>query len=204
MKKIILLLFIVLGLVGSYLFQNNFSEILKSDNNVRTNQNVEAQIVTPTQVPNPKNPEYLIIPKLNVSVDVESVGKDSAGRMDVPKNHLNAAWYRLGATPGELGNSVIAAHYDTPEGNPSVFYEIDTLLVGDEIIVKDEDGVEYVFKVTDITTYENKNFPIDEVFGSHSKKRLNLITCAGFFDQTISDYTDRTVVFSEFSEVRSG
>lgn len=206
MRKYIILLFVALGLLGSYLFRDDISRAFSNSSEVKAEkvaQTLEIAISPTPEEIEPTNPVTISIPSLNVTADVEHVGKDSEDRMDVPKEVMNAAWYELGALPGEYGNSVIAGHYDTPTGEPSIFYEINTLLPGDEIVVTDENGMEFVFNVTDVITYDNDNFPIKTVFGSHEKKRLNLITCAGIFDKEKRDYSDRTVVFSELYEVRN-
>jgi len=207
MRKYIILLFVAIGFLGSYLFRNeisgafgNNSEDVKAE---KIAQTLEIAISPTPQEFEPANPVTISIPSLEVTADVEHVGKDSEGRMDVPKGVMNAAWYELGPLPGEYGNAVIAAHYDTPTGEPSTFYEINTLLPGDEIVVTDENGMEFVFNVTEVITYDNDNFPIKTVFGKNDKKMLNLITCAGIFDKEKKDYSDRTVVFSELKEVRN-
>lgn len=193
----------MIGFLGAYFFQNNFS---RAQNRIQSptnsSENLQTAVSPTPHVESPGKPLKINIPSLSVAAEVESVSEDSVGRMDIPNDYMNAAWYELGAIPGELGNSVIAAHYDTPTGDPSVFYEIDTLKQGDEIVVTDENGTDLVFLVTQVVTYKNDNFPIKTVFGSHDKKRLNLITCGGDFDSTLKDYSDRTVVFSEFFEIR--
>lgn len=64
---------------------------------------VPPQPISPPKVsliPSPEQkgiiPHTLSIPSLNINAEVESVGMDSKGRMDVPKNDFNAAWYNLG------------------------------------------------------------------------------------------------------------
>jgi sortase A len=145
-------------------------------------------------------PKTLHIPKLGISVPVESVGKDAKGLMDVPKVVTNTAWYNRGPRPGELGNAVIDGHLDTPQGKPSVFYSLHTLTPGDLLYVEDEFGKRATFRVTRLATYETDSFPVQEVFGNADTARLNLITCGGKWDRSKKNYTQRTVVFSQKSE----
>ena len=145
-------------------------------------------------------PEKLIIPKLNVRANVESVGEDDSGRMDVPKDDLNVAWWKYGAKPGGLGNAVLAGHLDTKIGDPAVFYELNNLEVGDEITVKDIENNTLTFIVSAKEIYIDDSFPLDEVFGATDKTRLNLITCTGYFDRGEKNYSDRLVVYSELKE----
>ena len=143
-------------------------------------------------------PVSFSIPKIDVeNIEVESVGLDKENKMDIPKDENNVAWYNLGVKPGEIGNAVIAGHYDKKSGDPSVFYNINKLKPGDELIVKDEKGKDLVFAVTEVKSYELTDFPLQEVFGKSTKHRLNLITCEGNFDTSSRLYSHRLVVYSE-------
>jgi LPXTG-site transpeptidase (sortase) family protein len=127
----------------------------------------------------------------------ESVGMDQQGRMDVPKDVANVAWYQLGVKPGEVGNAVFAGHYDKPDGSPAVFYDLNQLQSGDELIVEDEDGKPLIFIVTEKRVVQLSEFPLQEVFGETEKKRVNLITCGGIWDKAKQEYSERTIIFSE-------
>lgn len=142
-------------------------------------------------------PVLISIPKLGINAQVEYVGLDQQGKMDVPKNYKNVAWFKLGYKPGEKGNSVIAGHLDTISGAPAVFFNIYSLNIGDEIIVKGEDGTELVYRVSEKRIYDFDKFPLEEVFGSRDNSRLNLITCDGVFNQNTSNYSQRVVIYSD-------
>lgn len=148
-------------------------------------------------------PVSMRIPSLKVQTSIESVAKDTQGRMDVPKDVFNTAWYNLGPKPGEVGNAVIAGHLDTPSGKPAIFYKLDTMKKGDEIEIKDASGITYVYRVVDKKNYPVEKFPITEVFGPSNIARLNLITCDGAFDQKANTYSKRTVVFSKLVRVQN-
>jgi sortase (surface protein transpeptidase) len=145
-------------------------------------------------------PITLQIPKINVKADVESVAMDKEGKMDIPKKDENVAWYNLGGRVGKMGNAVFAGHLDTKTGSPAVFWDISKLTVGDEISVLDDQGKKYIYKVVNKKTYPDARFPLQEVFGDTTKKRLNLITCQGTYDKSAHNYSDRLVVYSELVE----
>ncbi|MBI2337764.1 class F sortase [Candidatus Daviesbacteria bacterium] len=142
-------------------------------------------------------PQSISIPKINVSAAVESVGEDNSGKMDVPKGVFNAGWYNLGYKPGEKGSAVMAGHLDTITGAPAVFYNIGKLQAGDQVIVTDKDGKNLIFEVTDVETYSFDKVPLQEVFGSDGKPRLNLITCTGTWNTGSRNYSNRLVVYTE-------
>lgn len=163
----------------------------------------QAQMVadTPTQVmPSPTTapgvPVTISIPKINVNATVETVGMDSQGRMDVPKNAVDTAWYSPGYRPGTNGSAVIDGHYDRVTGAPAVFWNLKNLNTGDTIIVTDNNGHKYTFSVDRLVKYPDNNFPIKEVFAASAVPMLNLITCNGIWDKVAKNYSDRLVVYS--------
>lgn len=143
-----------------------------------------------------EHPARLKIPKLGIDAAVEAVGMDSQGRMDVPKNNVDVAWYQLGFKPGDKGNAVFAGHYDTVTGAPAVFYNLKDLEAGDKVVVTGASGQSLTFVVNENTHYPYNNFPLQEVFGASSVPRVNLITCEGIWDAATHNYSDRTVVYT--------
>lgn len=176
------------------------------------NTNEEKQLLTPLipkEILTPSNPTPNIIvsaplkieiPKINVITSVESVGLDNKERMDIPKNVYNVGWYNLGPKPGELGSSVIDGHLDTQSGSPAVFYYLSSLTQGDVIKIIDESNNTYTYQVTDKQTYDFDKVPMEKIFARRDKRRLNLITCDGVFDQGTRNYSKRLVVYSEMIE----
>jgi len=160
---------------------------------VKTLQPSQVQPVTPFQ------PRTLTIPKLNITSAVESVGMDKEGRMDVPKDSDNVAWYNLGFKPGTLGSAVMAGHYDKATGAPAVFYNLSSLRVGDSVIVTGADNTKLTFMVTAKKLYPYNNFPLQTVFNTTDKPRLNLITCDGVWSSTSKNYSSRLVIFTELA-----
>jgi sortase (surface protein transpeptidase) len=145
----------------------------------------------------PDVPVTLTIPQINVETTIESVGMDSQGRMDVPKNADNVAWYNLGNKPGSKGNAVIAGHFDKETGEPAVFFDIDKLSIGDTLTTTDVKGEKYNFSIVRIERYPYNDFPLQEVFGSSQDRFLNLITCQGEWDKETKNYSHRTVIYSK-------
>jgi sortase A len=204
----LLLGFIAIGAfnLNSSLFRSNSESGTLNASDVAPGSNTLGVTSNVTPIPDPVvEPVTFTIPKLGVqNVKVESVGLDKENKMDIPKDENNVAWYNMGAKPGELGNAVIAGHFDKKTGAPAVFYEIGKLKPGDELKTKDRDGQERTFIVTEVKTYELSEFPLEEVFGLGDKARLNLITCEGTYDKTSQLYSHRLVVYSELkSQERS-
>lgn len=184
---IALIVLIALGVIAAFVF------IPKSSNKSQQSNTDEVQVVTP------EIPVKLIISKLNIDTNIESVGLDVDSAMDVPKDPQNVAWYNLGYYPGQVGNAVISGHFDDPNGNPAVFYDLITLKPGDEIKTIDAKNKEKSFIVAEVKTYSYMDFPLLEVFGAHNLSRLNLITCWGKWDAEQKTYLERVVVYSELA-----
>lgn len=199
MKKpiyFLLLLLVLLSIVGGYVIGTDMGLKINPKDKITT----PSITVTSAMSPSPKIisvPLSLRIPKLNIVTRVEHVGEDASGRMDVPKDVNNVAWWQHGAKPGEMGSAVFAGHYDTRTGQPAVFYSLKSLVAGDEIKIMVAGGEEYSYIVTDLKIYEDKSFPLNYVFTRSDKARLNLITCEGIFDRSNNMYDKRLVVFSE-------
>jgi LPXTG-site transpeptidase (sortase) family protein len=159
----------------------------------------EAASPTPPQAVDPL-PVRLRIPAIEVDTEVEAVGQTTSGAMDVPQNVDNVAWYELGALPGRAGNAVIAGHLDRVGGAPAVFWELDKLQLGDEILVEDVTGTTHRYQVVNVESYPYDQAPIADIFGFTLESRLNLITCRGRWDRVQQTYANRLVVFAEFVE----
>ncbi|GAF63288.1 putative sortase [Bacillus sp. TS-2] len=144
-------------------------------------------------------PEFLQIPKLDISTNIIEVGQLEDGSMGVPDNDIDVGWYEPGPLPGEKGNAVLAGHVDSRTG-PAIFYELDQLEVGDEIIIQDSNGEQLLFEVEKMESFPYDDAPLSEIFGSSDEKRLNLITCTGVFNREQGTHEDRLVVFTKLVE----
>lgn len=144
---------------------------------------------------NPEYPARLLIPALDIDSHVEHVGLDEAGQMAVPAQAENVAWYKRGASPGQVGNAVIAGHLDSVTG-PAVFFELGSLRSGDEVAVISAAGETRTFIVEQVATYSQYAIPLANIFGPTDGMRLVLVTCAGQFNNQTQLYSHRTVVYA--------
>lgn len=141
-------------------------------------------------------PVELEIPSIEVSAVIESVGLKENGEMAVTESFAKTGWYESGYLPGEPGNAVIGGHVDSRNG-PAVFYNLNKLTIGDEIIVKGENGEGKIFVVTAKEEYPWNEAPLAKIFGYTHSSSLNLITCTGEFDRSTRNYDKRLVVYTE-------
>ncbi len=162
---------------------------------VVSSQDVPAPVASSPSV-SVSTPKTLSIPKIGVVSQVEPVGQDMQGEMDVPKSAAGVGWYNLGPKPGEVGSAVIDGHLDDIYGRPAVFWDLDRLSANDEMSVTDNAGKEYKFVVVDKQSYPFDRFPLEKVFDTNDKPRLNLITCEGVWNPASRNYSNRLVVYA--------
>ena len=142
-------------------------------------------------------PVRLQIPIIGVDSAVEDALITPDGKMDVPANSTNVAWFALGPIPGAVGSAVIGGHFGIKNNVPFVFYNLDKMKVGDKIKVIDDEGNTISFIVRIIKSF-NQNADATTVFtSSDGLAHLNLITCEGVWNQVNGSYPDRLVVFAD-------
>jgi sortase (surface protein transpeptidase) len=141
-------------------------------------------------------PASIEIPAMDVNIEIEKVGRLKNGQMGVPKGFDTVGWFGEGARPGAPGNAVMAGHVDSKTG-PAVFYKLEDLDKGDEVIVKDKDGKTLTFVVTGKEKYDRKTAPVDKIFDYSYGSKLNLITCTGNFNRDEGTHEERLVVYTE-------
>lgn len=153
-----------------------------------------------TEVIESELPVKLIIPKLNVSATITHGGVTKEGKMVAPKGLKDVSWYKLGTVPGYKGSAVIAGHLDNALSLHGVFKNLDQLSPGDVVYVIS--GIEKLeFTVTHKKQYPYDNAPLASIFRESDTARLNLITCAGEWDNTLKTYSERLVVYSKLTSI---
>ena len=123
-----------------------------------------------------------------------------SGQLNAPPAHdANlVGWFKVGATPGERGTSVVAGHVDTKTG-PAVFLLLSTLKSGNTVDIARRDGTIVSFEVDEVETFSKADFPDERVYADTGKAQLRLITCGGEYNKKKKDYEDNVVVFAHLA-----
>ena len=146
-------------------------------------------------------PATLAIPAIAAGAPILPVGLDPQGNMAAPTTATDTAWYAPGVRPGQPGNAAIAGHVDFAGVGPAVFWDLQRLTVGAEILVTDDAGQRRRFLVTEIENYPAEQAPLERIFGPTADVNLNLISCLGNFDPVTRAYDRRIVVYTRWDGV---
>ncbi len=170
MRKLLSICLVIIIIFGGILLGVTIAQKAKHREIIKDKpQTLSTQTkVTPTAVATltilPEIPSQLSIPSINVNADIEQVGLDAQGKMDVPKTHITVGWYSLGFRPGQKGNAVLAGHLDHPSGSPAVFWNLPKLKAGDKIIITDSNRNSYTFSVTHTEKYPHEPISLNRGF----------------------------------------
>ncbi len=145
-------------------------------------------------------PIELRIPAIALAVSLSTLDLNPDGTVEVPTDIQQPGWFGLGPSPGQIGSAVILGHVDSYQG-PAVFYQLRTLIAGNQINVSLADGVTAQFEVTSLVMYPKASFPDRQVYGSHGSSELQLVTCGGVFDGQTGHYLSNVVVYSSLVSV---
>ena len=151
-------------------------------------------------------PRYISIPKLGISnVRVMKVGVKANNELDVPKNIGDTAWYEKSATPGQGYGAVLIDGHNGGFTKDGVFAKLNTLKIGDEIIIERGDGKMFTYNVA-----ESESMALDEVNSTGMKKMmksvdddkegLSLITCDGKWVPKLQQFDRRIMLRAVIAE----
>jgi len=148
----------------------------------------------------PSLPRYLIIPTLGVDTPILQVGLNDQGAIDTPDNVFETAWYDASAKPGQLGAMLIDGHISSWT-SPGVFYAIDTLQPGDDIMVQSGNGAIFTYEVVRTQIYNASDVDMASALAPVNpiKPGLNLISCTGSVITGTSQFNERIIVFAQFA-----
>lgn len=174
---------------------------------------VSAQSGTPTSDAPPAQPCLPSTPTVGeettcergsipATLRIDAIGVDApfevletvAGVMQQPSDEVHVAWYKESARLGEIGNIWAAAHLNWWGVEHAVFSDLKLLQAGDEVTLFDESETAYSYTVEWVRQESNLEPPLQEVLGMTDYEAVTLITCGGEWDNSISEYNERTVV----------
>ncbi|OGC68656.1 hypothetical protein A2415_02285 [candidate division WWE3 bacterium RIFOXYC1_FULL_39_7] len=169
-------------------------ETTESDISVVNDKSAFAEALEPIFT----EPKRLFTEDKKLDVELIMVGVDESGMLLSPVNWNEGGWYEQGAKPGQTGNMIINAHYDTNFGQPAAFWELKNVKVDDKLTVLDRYEKSYTYIVKD-SFYVDINDPTRlQIFeNEENSSTMTLITCGGIWLPGQSTYNKRLVVKAE-------
>lgn len=154
------------------------------------------EVASPTTVVSVAEPVAVRVPSVEIGVELDPLGLEDDGRLEVPDDFDRGGWYAQGPRPGEVGPAVITAHVDSLDG-PAPFFRLREVSAGDEIEVLLADGRVERFVVSRVEQHPKDEFPTLQVYGNTVGPELRLITCGGEFDRSERSYRHNIIVWAE-------
>ncbi len=125
---------------------------------------------------------------------IRPVGLELDGQMEIP-DETEIGWYQYGATAGQPGATVLAAHvsWNRTQGP---FARLGSIEPGDQIEVALDDGSVRRYQVTERTVYGKSELPRERIWRNTGEETLVLITCGGDYNPEIRRYRQNIVVYA--------
>ncbi len=170
-----------------------------------------APVTTPVSAPPLAGQDYqMFIDKIGVVAPVDTYGLDENLTPVVPTGDDArdvVAWYDFSAEPGTGSNVVFGGHVTW--FGPAVFWDLGSLVAGDEIRLVGVDGTQVLYKITDVYRVASDDAQAVEVMWPTPDPVITVITCVGDFVDTNDpvfggEYPERLVVRGALSSITPG
>jgi LPXTG-site transpeptidase (sortase) family protein len=125
---------------------------------------------------------------------VRAVGLEPDGQMEIP-DETEIGWYQYGATAGQPGATVLAAHVSWNRTS-GPFAQLGRVEPGEQIEVTLDDGNVRRYEVTERAVYGKLELPRERLWRTTGDETLVLITCGGDFNPEIRRYRENIVVYA--------
>ncbi len=193
------------SVLSEALYPAQETEIYVASASVVATSSPPISIQTPAPLPKPSKSipipiqisPKLSIPSLSINAKIEKVGINTKGNIASPTTFQTVGLYKYGPKPGEKGTALIDGHLNNGLGLSGVFANLDSIKIGDLVIITDEknnkqqfevyakSSADYTAHLSDILPTENDNTP-----------RLMLVTCDGDWVADQKTYDKRVIVLA--------
>lgn len=151
--------------------------------------------VIPDDVEPRPRPVKLQIDAIDVArFPVRPVGLEPDGQLEIP-DETEIGWYRYGATAGQSGATVLAAHVSWNR-TAGPFARLGAVDPGTQVEVTLDDGTVRRYQVIERAVYGKLELPRDRIWRNSGDETLVLITCGGDYNPDIRRYRENIVVYA--------
>ncbi len=150
-------------------------------------------------------PRIINIPVINVTARVRTVGVNSRGDIDTPKNLNDTAWYDGSAKPNQEGQVFIDGHTSFSRNITAAFNDLNKVRDGDQIYIETGNGAKFKYRVTGVKTVDANKVDMGEALNTQdgAHKGLTLMTCTGTFNYRTQTADKRLIVYAVQEEDKS-
>ncbi len=150
-------------------------------------------------------PRIINIPAINVTARVRTVGVNSRGDIDTPKNLNDTAWYDGSSKPNQEGQVFIDGHTSFSRNIAAAFNDLNKVHDGDQIFIETGNGAKFRYRVTGVETVDANKVDMGKVLNTQdgAHKGLTLMTCTGTFNYRTQTADKRLIVYAVQEEDRS-
>lgn len=150
-------------------------------------------------------PRIINIPAINVTARVRTVGVNSRGDIDTPKNLNDTAWYDGSSKPNQEGQVFIDGHTSFSRNIAAAFNDLKKVRDGDQIFIETGNGAKFRYRVTGVETVDANKVDMGKVLNTQdgAHKGLTLMTCTGTFNYRTQTADKRLIVYAVQEEDRS-
>ncbi len=125
---------------------------------------------------------------------VRAIGLEPDGQMEIP-DETEIGWYQYGATAGQPGATVLAAHVSWNR-TAGPFARLGAVEPGSQIEVALDDGSLRRYEVVERAVYGKLELPRERLWRNTGPEELVLITCGGDYNPEIRRYRENIVVYA--------
>ena len=144
----------------------------------------------------PSLPRAIYIDKAHVRARVLPMSLNPDSSIQAPINIHDAGWYTASVRPGEKGAMLIDGHASGPS-RKGLFAYIDTLSLGDEVVIERGDGTKLTYEVVHKTEVPVEQVDMQQALEVYQgDEGLNLITCSGHWLREQKTFDKRTLIFT--------
>jgi len=139
---------------------------------------------------------YVYLPTINAQARVMSVGINSKGKVDAPKNVNDVSWYDGSAKPGQEGQVFLNGHSSFASTYRAAFDNLSKLEIGARIAIERGDGKIIYYSVVENETIDADKLDMKMVLSvpEDATKGLTLMSCTGKFDYRTQSSDKRVIV----------
>ncbi|MCL2124728.1 MAG: class F sortase [Oscillospiraceae bacterium] len=138
-------------------------------------------------------PVWMYIPKLNVDAEIVDTGTDyEADTMEIYPSGTVISWWRESSIPGNMGNAIFGGHNKWSGANGQLLL-LDTLDIGDEMVIVYEDESSLTFNLESVFVYALATAPADVIMDVRGEPRVTIITCKEPFNPNTGTSDNRII-----------